>query len=370
MDTKIPFIDLYKQHKTIEDELKIAITNCIKNSEFIRSQSIFDFEDKFSLLINSKNCISCGNGTDALYIAMKSLGVKEGDEVITTSLSWISTSETITQAGGKVIFCDINPITYCLDENYLESIITSKTVGIIPVHLYGQPCEMQKINQIAKKYNLWIIEDCAQAHLAKYKNRYVGTFGDVATFSFYPSKNLGAMGDAGCISTQKKNLAEWMRLFAQHGGKNIHKLEGINSRMDGIQASILLIKLKYLSAWTEKRRSISKYYSDRLTGIGDLALPCEAKNTKHVYHLYTIRTKYRDKLKIFLQSKGISTVINYKTPLPLLPCYSHLNLEENSFKVAKNVCDTLLCLPLFPEIDRDSQDYIISSINDFFESVK
>ena len=365
---RVPFIDLYKQHKSIESEINETIQNCLRNSAFIRSQSINDFEEEFRFLFESGNCISCANGTDALYIAMKGMGIKEGDEVITTSLSWISTSETITQAGGKVVFCDINPKTYCIDEKYLESLITSKTVGIIPVHLYGQPCEMDSIKDLAKKYNLWIIEDCAQAHLAKYKNKFVGTFGNAATFSFYPSKNLGAIGDAGCITTKNDRLANWMRLYSQHGGKNIHEIEGINSRMDGLQASILLIKIKHLVEWTTQRQHIADTYNRKLIGIGDIQLPSKIKNRDHVYHLFTIRTKYRDKLKQFLFSRGISTIVNYPKPLPLLPCYSKLNLKEDMFKNAKDVCDTLLCLPLYPELDMKSQDYIIASITDFFKS--
>ena len=364
----VPFIDLYKQHKSIESEINETIQNCIRNSAFIRSQSIKNFEEEFSLLFDSGNCISCANGTDALYIAMKGMNIREGDEVITTSLSWISTSETITQAGGKVIFCDINPKTYCIDENSLESLITPKTVGIIPVHLYGQPCEMDTIKEIATKYKLWIIEDCAQAHLAKYKNTFVGTFGNAATFSFYPSKNLGAIGDAGCITTKNDTLANWMRLYSQHGGKNIHEIEGINSRMDGLQASILLIKIKHLLEWTKLRKKIADRYNQKLAGIGDIQLPALIKNTDHVYHLFTIRTNYRDKLKQFLFSRGISTIINYPKPLPLLPCYSNFNLNEDSFRNAKDVCDSLLCLPLYPELDLEIQDFIISSIINFFKS--
>ena len=263
-------------------------------------------------------------------------------------------------------FCDINPKTYCIDEKYLESLITSKTVGIIPVHLYGQPCEMDSIKDLAKKYNLWIIEDCAQAHLAKYKNKFVGTFGNAATFSFYPSKNLGAIGDAGCITTKNDRLANWMRLYFQHGGENIQNRG--RKLWDGWFANNVVNQMKHLVEWTTQRQQIADRYNRKLIGIGDIQLPSKIKKKDHLYHLFTIRTKYRDKLKQFLFSRGISTIVNYPKPLPLLPCYSKLNLTEDMFKNAKDVCDTLLCLPLYPELDMKSQDYIISSIIDFFKS--
>ena len=364
---KIPFLDLKLQHEKLTKEINQEIQICIENSAFIRSKSITDFENNFSKLTERKHCISCANGTDALFMAMKSLNVKTGDEIITTAISWISTSETITQAGGNVVFADICKDTYCVDPKIIESLITDKTVGIIPVHLYGQPCDMERIVEIANKFNLWIIEDCAQSHLASIDKKLVGSFGDLATYSFYPSKNLGAMGDAGCITTNSEKLATWLNSYSQHGRKNIHEIEGVNSRMDGLQASILNIKINYLKEWTKKRIQIAKFYLENLSGVGDLQLPVEIKNNKHVYHLFTLQSAYRDELKNYLSEKGIATTINYPIALPFLPCYTRLNCSIESFPNAIKVCNSILQIPLYPELTQDNQNYIVNSIKEFFQ---
>ena len=215
---KVPFVDLHAQYLSIKTEINSAIAQVITQSAFIRGKHVDAFEQAWAETLKVKHCISCANGTDALYIVMRGLGVKTGDEVITTAHSWIATSETITQAGGRVVFCDTQEDTFNIDPRLIESKITKATVGIIPVHLCGQPADMDEIMAIAKKHNLWVIEDCAQAHLATYKGKFVGTFGDAATFSFYPGKNLGAYGDAGCIVTNDDTLADWTATFARHGG--------------------------------------------------------------------------------------------------------------------------------------------------------
>lgn len=244
---KVPFVDLHAQYLSIKSEIDAAIAEVIAESAFIRGAHVDGFEQNWARTLGVKHCVSCANGTDALYIAMRALGVKSGDEIITSAHSWIATSETITQAGGRVVFCDTDSDTFTIDPALIESRITSATVGIIPVHLYGQPADMEAIMTIAKKHNLWVIEDCAQAHLATYRGQLIGTFGDIATFSFYPGKNLGAYGDAGCVVTNDDQLADWMATFARHGGKGEHVMEGINSRMDGLQAAILNVKLPHLS---------------------------------------------------------------------------------------------------------------------------
>ena len=264
----ISFVDLYSQYISIKADIDEAITNVITNSAFIKGKHVASFERDFAALNFVENCISCANGTDALIIAMKFFQLKPGDEVITTALSWISTSEAITHSGGKVVFCDIDSETNCIDTSKIESLITNRTVGILPVHLYGQPCEMSKIMDISRKHNLWVIEDCAQAHLAKYNNKNVGSFGFSSTFSFYPSKNLGAMGDGGCVLTNDLVAASWMRSFSTHGRKNIHEMEGINSRLDGLQAAILSVKLKYL----QKNQLILQYHDDIYSQLGYLEL--------------------------------------------------------------------------------------------------
>src|SRR3954454_1421025 len=252
----VPYADLQLQYQTIKSEIDAAIASVIRDNAFIRGSYVDAFERDFAAAVDVKHCVSCANGTDALYLAMAALKVKLGDEVITTAHSWISTSAMITHAGAAVVFCDTDDDTYTIDPAAIESAITPRTVGIIPVHLYGQPADMDAIMAIARRHNLWVIEDCGQAHLARYRGRYVGTFGDAATFSFCPGKNLGAYGDAGCVVTNDDRLAEWMTIFARHGGKGEHVMEGICSRMDGLQAAILNVKLPHLPAWTKARRRV------------------------------------------------------------------------------------------------------------------
>jgi len=277
------------------------------------------FEKKFAELIGVSKCISCANGTDAIFIVLKGLGIGPGDEVITTAHSWISTSETITQAGAKVVFVDTEPDTFCIDPKKIEQKITKKTKAIIPVHLYGHPADMDPILNLAKKHNLKVIEDCAQAHLGKYKGKTVGTLGDAATFSFYPGKNLGAMGDAGCIVTHDSPLADFCATYARHGGKNEHVMEGINSRMDGLQAAILNAKMDRLHTWTEERKSIAQHYNQELSKTPGLICPIVRPNCSHVYHLYVIQHEKRDDLRQHLHQHGISTVVNYPQGTSFLP---------------------------------------------------
>ncbi len=364
---KVPFADLYAQYLSIKPEIDSAIEKVIKNSSFIRGPFVDAFEKEFAKVIGVSHCVSCANGTDALYIAMHALGVKPGDEVITTAHSWISTSETITQAGGQVVFCDTDKDTFTIDPAQIEAKITSRTVGIIPVHLYGQPADMDAIMAIARKHHLWVVEDCAQAHFAKYKGKMVGTFGNAATFSFYPGKNLGAMGDAGAVLTPDVSLAERMAMFARHGGllKGDHRIEGINSRLDGLHAAILSVKLKYLDAWTAVRRRIASVYDRELAGLPDLETPAVGAGREHVYHLYVIRHPHRDKLKMFLSGRGIETVINYPRSLPFLPAYARLGARPEDFSNAYRNQDLVLSLPMFPEITPSQQSSVIKALKVF-----
>jgi dTDP-4-amino-4,6-dideoxygalactose transaminase len=362
----VNFVDLHKQYQSIKIEVDEAIQNVIRDSAYIGGKYVFKFEEEFAYANEIKNCISVANGTDALFITMKGLGLKQGDEVITTAHSWISTSETITQAGGNVVFCDTNINTFTIDPDDIVNKITSKTVGIIPVHLYGQPADMDAIVTIAKKYNLWIIEDCAQAHFAKYKNKKVGSFGDAATFSFYPGKNLGAYGDAGCIITNNDKLAEFCKLYARHGGKGEHHMEGINSRLDGLQAAILSVKLKHLNKWTMMRKDLAKVYNDKLSNIKNIQIPIVMNEVEHVYHLYVIKAEKRDFLKEYLESKQISTVLNYSKALPFYPAYSYLNHLPQDFPNSyKNQCE-IISLPFYPELDEKSIDYVVQNIKNFY----
>ena len=361
------FNDLHQQYLSIKCDIDAAISDVIAQSSFVGGPHVKIFENLYAQTLGVKHCVSCGNGTDALYLALRALGVQQGDQVITTAHSWISTSETITQAGGDVIFCDTETDYFCIDSEQIEQHITSCTKGIVVVHLYGQPANMKRIMEIARRHKLWVIEDCAQAHLAKYGGQYVGTFGDIATFSFYPGKNLGAMGDAGCLVTNQSEYADYARLLARHGGKNVHKIEGINSRMDALQAAILNVKLPHLKAWTEMRRQHAAHYAELLANTPNLTCPPVREGCEHAYHLYAIRTGDRDSLKAHLKDAGIPTLVNYPKALPFYPAYARLEHTARDFPVAYGHSQEILSLPLYPEMAASDCEKVAQTINRFYK---
>jgi dTDP-4-amino-4,6-dideoxygalactose transaminase len=363
----VPLADLYAQYLTIREEIDAALAEVVRTSAFIRGPFVEAFEREFAELFGLQHVVSCANGTDALYIAMRALGVGPGDEVIVPAHSWISTSATVTQAGGTVVFCDTDETTFTIDPRLIEALITPRTVGIIPVHLYGQPADMHAIMAIAARHRLWVIEDCAQAHLARYQDRNVGTFGMVATFSFYPGKNLGAMGDAGAVATADAALAERMAMFARHGGltKGDHQIEGINSRMDGLQAAILAVKLRHLTRWTAQRREIAGEYARALGGIEALTLPREAPGRQHVYHLFVVQHERREQLGRHLAARGIQTAVNYPVALPFVPAYRRLAYTPASFPVAYRHQSRILSLPIFPEMTAEQHSAVVAGVRAF-----
>lgn len=364
----IPFVDLYAQYLSINKEIDEAIKNVIQETAFIKGKYVNEFENKFKAKYGIKNCIGVANGTDAIYIILKMLGIGPGDEVITTAISWIATSETITMTGAKPVFVDINPNYYTIDVTQIEEKITSRTKAVIPVHLYGQPADIKSIKEICDKHKLYLIEDCAQAHFAKYNDEYVGTFGDAASFSFYPGKNLGAYGDAGAIITNNDELAIRMRMYANHGAlkKHEHFMEGINSRLDGLQAAILNVKMKYIDEWNEKRRKIASRYNELLLNVDEISIPQNRENVRHVFHLYVIRTLDRNGLKKYLKENNIETAIHYPTALPNLPAYTYLKYKPEDFPVASKYQNEILSLPMYPELKKDQINFIVSKIKDFF----
>ncbi len=362
---QIPFVDLYRQYTALQGEIDASIADVIRHSSFIRGEHVEAFEEKFAKLVGAPYCISCANGTDAIYIILKMMGIGTGDEVITTAHTWISTSETITQTGARVVFCDTEPETFCIDPAKLEALITPRTKAIIPVHLYGHPADMDPILEIARKHGLKVIEDCAQAHLAMYRGRMVGTMGDAATFSFYPGKNLGAMGDAGCFVTADADLADRGATYARHGGKGEHVMEGINSRMDGLQAAILNVKIPYIKEWTAIRRGLANQYTTALSSIPGVTLPTERPDCEHVYHLYVIQHEQRDALKSHLQKLGVATVLNYPKALPFYAAYSYLNHTPADFQTAYHHQSRILSLPIFPFMRDEELDYVVESISSF-----
>jgi dTDP-4-amino-4,6-dideoxygalactose transaminase len=368
----VPFVDLKVQYTAIKAEIDTAIAAVIAQTAFVGGSYVEAFEAAFAGFCNVSHCIGVGNGTDAIFIALRALGIGKGDEVITVANSFIATSEAITMAGAKVVFVDIDPQTYNINVGKIEEKITSNTKAIIPVHLYGQPADMEPILNIARKYKLKVIEDAAQAHGAVYKDRKIGSIGDVACFSFYPGKNLGAYGDGGAIVTDDERLAVKARIIANHGrvDKYDHDLEGVNSRLDGLQAAILAVKLKYLAEWSEDRRKNACLYNEYLKNTG-LITPVEIDQVKAVYHLYVVRVKkeLRSKLQAHLKTKGISTGIHYPIALPNLKAYAYLNHQEHDFPEAAKAAGEILSLPMFPELSDEQISYLAQAVKEFYSTV-
>ncbi|MFH1941114.1 MAG: DegT/DnrJ/EryC1/StrS family aminotransferase [bacterium] len=361
---KIPFVDLKTQYYSIKDEIDQAMSNVIQDSAFIGGKYTKVFEENYAKYVGVKNCIGVGNGTDALYSALKALEISDGDEVITASNTFIATSEAITLTGARVKFVDCNKETYNIDIDKFEQSITGKTKAIIPVHLYGQPAEIGKIKDVARKHNIYVVEDAAQAHGAEYKGQKIGTIGDMACFSFFPGKNLGAYGDAGAIVTNSDELARKARMFANHGRieKYNHEFEGTNSRLDGLQAAILDVKLKYLDKWIDRRRTIAKMYDAALKDV--VIIPSVLPDVKHVYHLYVIRLKNRNRIKELLAERGIATGIHYPIPLPFLNAYSYCGHKPGDFPVSFSMKDEILSLPIHGDMTDVQVEYVIASLKD------
>jgi len=359
----IPFVDLKAQYDSIKDEIDKAMQKVLSNTSFIMGEELKKFELEFAQFCNAKYAIGVANGSDALILALLACGIGEGDEVITVPHTFIATTEAISNVGGKVVFVDIDPKTYTIDVLKIEEKITEKTKAIIPVHLYGQPADMDPIIRLAKKYNLKIIEDAAQAHGAEYKSEKVGSIGDVGCFSFYPSKNLGAYGDAGMAVTNNEGIAEKIKLLRNHGRitkKYEHDVEGYSSRLDNLQAAILRVKLKHLNEWNENRRENAQKYNELLNNIAGIITPYEAEYAKHVYHLYVIRVvKERDKLREELESKNIATGIHYPIPLHLQPAYIYLGYKERDFPVTEKASQEILSLPMFAELTNGQIEEIV-----------
>lgn len=365
----VPFVDLKAQYRNIQTQIDGAIHSVVDETAFIGGKYVKEFEQKFAELYGVKHVISCANGTDSLYIIMRMLGIGEGDEVITVANSWISSAETIGQTGARPVFVDIHPDYYSLDENLLEAAVTKNTKAVIVVHLQGQMCAMDKISEICQKHNLFLIEDCAQSHFSEFDEKRAGTIGIAGSFSFYPGKNLGAYGDAGCIMTNNDDLAAKFRMYANHGAlqKHKHEIEGINSRMDGLQASILTAKLPYIINWTEQRIENASLYSELLKDIPQIKIPQVRPGSKHTFHLYVIAAENRDGLMNYLKEKNIETAIHYPTPLPLLKAYEYLNYTASEFPVAAALQHKILSLPMYPELTENQIKYIANAVRSFYE---
>jgi len=368
----IPFVDLRTQYEGIRSDIDSAIQDVIARTAFIGGHYVSAFEERFANLYGVRNVISCANGTDSLYIIMKMLGIGAGDEVITVANSWISSSETITQTGARPVFVDAEEQYYSMDTDMLEKSITPYSKAVIAVHLHGQMCDIEKIEEICNRRKLFLIEDCAQSHFSETNGTRAGLFGIAGSFSFYPGKNLGAYGDAGCIITKNDELAEKFRMYARHGAlkKHEHKIEGINSRLDGLQAAILNAKLPHILEWTAKRIENARLYNKYLRDLRDIITPCIRPGSSHTFHLYVVRAKERDKLKTHLEEAGIETAIHYPTALPNLEAYGYLNYPEGSFPVATKLQSEILSLPMYPELTEEMIAYVTNQIRLFYTKDK
>jgi dTDP-4-amino-4,6-dideoxygalactose transaminase len=363
---RVPFADLHAQYLTIKKEIDEAIGKTISKSSYIGGQAVNDFEAAFAAYLGIGHVVACGNGTDSIEILLKAYGIGEGDEVIVPAISWISTSEAVSSVGATPVFADIEKDYFTIDPALVEKAVTPRTKAVIPVHLYGQPADMPAIMKIAAAHRLVVIEDCAQAHGARIAGQTAGTIGHAASFSFYPGKNLGAYGDAGCMATNDPVIAEKVRMISQHGqkGKHNHLMEGRNSRLDGLQAAILLAKLPHLEKWTEARIAIAKKYDTLLRDAG-MAIPPTKSGARHVFHLYVIRTEERDRLQQQLSAAGVETAIHYPTALPFLPCYRHREFKPGDFPLAHCYQGSILSLPIFPELPDDAIAYVCDQIKKF-----
>ena len=363
---KIPMVDLYVQYKSIKKEIDYAIYDVIKESGYINSRFVKKLEEEIAKYCETKYAVGVNSGTDALYLSLWALGIKQGDEVITTPFTFIATAECISLLNAKPVFVDVDYETYNIDVDLIEEKITKKTKAIIPVHLFGFPCQMDKIKKIAKKHKLLLIEDAAQAIGAEYKGKRIGSFGNTGCFSFFPSKNLGAYGDGGIITTNSKKLAERLKMLRNHGSKIKYFNEevGVSSRLDGIQASILSVKLKYLDKWNRKRRDIAQVYNSLLKNINWIELPKENKDYKQVYNQYTIKVKNgkRNKLKKYLEEKGISSMIYYPLSLHLTKAMKYLGCKKGSFPFSEKLSKQVLSLPLSPDLKKKEVKYICNII--------
>lgn len=365
----VPFVDLKAQYSSLKSEIDSAIANVISETAFIGGSSnkfVSCFEKEFGQFLNMNHVISCANGTDSIEILLEAYNISSGDEVIVPAISWIATSEAVGRAGATPIFIDVCEDTLLMNLDKLEEKITPKTKAIIPVHLYGNPIDMEKLMSIANKHNLIVIEDCAQAHGAEFNGKKVGTFGHASSFSFYPGKNLGAYGDAGCMVTNDSIIASKCRMISNHGQleKHNHLIEGRNSRMDGIHAAVLSVKLKYIELWNNKRIEHSRELSKKINQ-SNLSVINKHQNSKHVYHLFVVKHRLRDELKKFLSDKGIETAIHYPHALPFLKAYENFNYLEKDFPVAFNETKRILSLPMFPELTTKQIDYLVSALNEF-----
>ena len=362
---QIPLVDLHAQYQTIKNEVDEAIARVISSSAFIGGDDLQQFEKEFASYCEAKSCVGVGNGTDALYLALRALDIGVGDEVITVAHTFIATAETISLVGARPVFIDIDEPTMLMNPEKLEAAITPRTRAVIPVHLYGHPCEMDRIMTIARAHGLKVIEDAAQAHGARWRDRRVGSLGDVACFSFYPGKNLGAYGDGGAVVSNDERVIERIRMLANHGrlDKYVHQTEGVNSRLDGLNAAILRVKLRHLDNWNAARRRHAEHYMERLRPGGAI-LPFVSSDAEAVWHLFVVRVRDRDAVQRKLQKRGIAAGVHYPVPLHRQPAYKYLNFPEGSLPTTDQVAAHVLSLPMYPELTEEQIGFVAQLLDE------
>jgi dTDP-4-amino-4,6-dideoxygalactose transaminase len=363
----VPFVDLHRQYLRIQDEIDAARAAVVRDTAFISGPYARTFEADFAAFVGVEHAVGCANGTDAIELALRALDIGPGDEVIVPALTWISTAEAVSAAGARPVFADIDPKTYTMDPAAVVRAITRDTAALLPVHLYGQLADMPALTEIADAHGLSIVEDSAQAHGASLHGRAAGQWGDAATFSFYPSKNLGAWGDAGAVVTSDDAVAERVRRLTNHGQKrkHHHAFEGRNSRLDGLQAAILSAKLHHLADWNLKRRRHADLYDERLTPVPHVSIPPRRPEGTHVFHLYVIETPHRSALQQHLNARAIDTSIHYPTALPFQPCYADKGHAPEDFPAAHAATQRILSLPMFPEMTDEEGRKVATAIHEF-----
>jgi dTDP-4-amino-4,6-dideoxygalactose transaminase len=368
---EVPFLDLKAQNRALKAEILPVWEEILDSARFIGGTHVGTFEEEFADACSVEHCVLVNSGTDALRFIFLALGLKEGDEVITVPNTFIATTEAISQAGGEIVFVDIDPNTYNIDPSKLDAAVTPKTKGIVPVHLYGQTADMDSILAVAEKHGLWVVEDACQAHLAEYKGRKAGSMGIAAAFSFYPGKNLGACGEGGAVTTNNSDLAAKIRMLRDHGQakKYHHDMEGYNGRCDALQAAALMVKLKHLPNWNEARRNNALRYFELIEGTERIVLPKVNDNCLSVFHLFVIQVEKRDMVQEALGRMGISTGLHYPIPLHLQNAYDHMGLTAGSLPVAETCAKRLLSLPMYPELTEEQISMVCSSLRSIMDKL-
>jgi len=360
----VPFLDLKTQYAAIRNEIWLSMDEVFNNASFVGGPIVENFEKEFADFCGCGYAAGTSNGTSALWMTLLSLGIGQGDEVITVPNTFIATAEAITYSGAQPVFVDVEERSHTMNPVLLEKAITPKTKAVIPVHLFGQPADMDPIMEIARKHGLFVIEDACQAHGAQYNGKTAGTIGDAGCFSFYPGKNLGAYGEAGAVVTNDSEIAKKIKILRDHGQsrKYYHKVIGWNGRMDGLQGAVLSVKLKHLPAWNEARRKNAALYSNLLMDVEGITLPKEMDYARHVYHLYVIRTHHRDDLKGYLAERGIECGIHYPVPIHLQEAYRHFGIRKGTFPVAEKCAEQFLSLPMYPELTGEQIEYVAAEL--------